>query len=188
MTEGDRVRVRFTKWGGGAHWQYDAVVLGRDDFGTWLGHRSGQPLTRPGQDVRLEYDRVCAIPFGHIGFVGTFNAWTGDQPGPVDRRRRSQSAGCHTYVDITTVPMWAAHEVTMVDLDLDVVRGWTGEIGVEDRGEFAEHQVSLQYPPAVVAHAEHWCDEAVQLLQAGEPPFDGRAQQWQTVLATLPPT
>ena len=44
------------------------------------------------------------------------------------------------YVDITTVPVWLdgpTRAVTAVDLDLDVVRGWTGRVWVDDEDEFA---------------------------------------------------
>ena len=53
------------------------------------------------------------------------------------------------YVDITTVPVWARRRtVTAVDLDLDVVRGWTGRVWVDDEDEFADAPGrATAYPP-----------------------------------------
>ena len=49
---GTRVRCEMTKWGGRPHWEYDAVVLGEDLHGTWLGFPAGTTYTRPGHVVR----------------------------------------------------------------------------------------------------------------------------------------
>jgi hypothetical protein len=49
------------------------------------------------------------------------------------------------YIDITTPPMWLDDDavVTMVDLDLDVLRRWDGRVEVADEDEFAAHRVEL---------------------------------------------
>ena len=88
-----------------------------------------------------------------------------------------------TYVDITTPAVWGASsdatpQVTMDDLDLDVVQRWTGEIEVADEDEFAEHRRTLGYPDELVAHARHWRDEVLRLLESGLGPFDGREARW----------
>jgi hypothetical protein len=64
------------------------------------------------------------------------------------RAFNSAPSALDIYVDITDAPVWpTAHEVTMVDLDLDVVRvRATGAVEVVDEDEFAEHQVSLRLP------------------------------------------
>lgn len=48
---GAPVAMVFSKWGGRPHWRYDAVLLGSDDHGTWLGVPAGTRLTRPGVDL-----------------------------------------------------------------------------------------------------------------------------------------
>ena len=48
----------------------------------------------------------------------------------------------------------AGDQVEMVDLDLDVVRGFDGSAQILDEDEFAEHQVRYGYPPEVTGHAE----------------------------------
>ncbi len=164
--------MRFTKWGGGAHWEHLATYLGEDDAGVWLGHAKGEPMTRPGHHVVLAYDRVAVISRGDLGFVASFNEWI-DSP---------DVARCCMYVDITSAPVWGESagtpEVTMVDLDLDVVQAWTGEVSVSDEDEFASRQDELDYPDEVVKHARHWRDEVQRMVEAGLPPFDGRETRW----------
>ena len=177
---GDRVHVRFTKWGGIGQWEMEALVLGRDDAGVWLGLPKGAPMRRPGREVRLPYDRVMMMPEGESGFVASFHEWI-DSP---------DVAEFCMYVDITTPPRWTTrndgvNEVTMVDLDLDVVQAWTGEVSVQDEDDFAERQISLGYPPEVIAHAERWRDRVVRMHEEGAAPFDGREGGWLDVLATM---
>ncbi len=167
VTPGDDVRVVFTKWGGGPHWEMDAVVLGTDDCGTWLGGRPGRSMAKPGRAVTIPYATVM-VAHDRAGFVASFNA-RGDGP---------EASRCSTYVDIVTAPVWRDATVTMVDLDLDVVRRWNGEVEVDDEDEFAEHQVSLGYPAEVVAHAVHWCAAVRRAVEGQAPPFDGRADDW----------
>jgi uncharacterized protein len=176
---GDRVRMRFTKWGGGAHWEHLATYLGEDDAGVWLGHAKGEPMTRTGHHVVLAYDRVAVISRGDLGFVASFNEWI-DSP---------DVARCCMYVDITSAPVWGEAagmpEVTMVDLDLDVVQAWTGEVSVSDEDEFASRQDELDYPDEVVKHARHWRDEVQRMVEAALPPFDGRETRWLDELREL---
>ncbi|MFC7720007.1 DUF402 domain-containing protein [Nonomuraea recticatena] len=77
------------------------------------------------------------------------------------------------YVDVTTVPEWRDGAVTMVDLDLDVVRTKEGRVFVDDEDEFAEHQVLLGYPPEVIAQAEAATRGLVKAVTDRVPPFDG---------------
>ncbi len=82
------------------------------------------------------------------------------------------------YVDITTPPLWDGTVLRAVDLDLDVVRGNTGRVWVDDEDEFAEHRVRYRYPDDVVAAAMASCD-LVQAAVAGQrAPFDGVASGW----------
>ena len=48
LRPGDAVGVRYTKWGGGAHWEFPVTFLGDDDLGTWCGAPAGTWLERPG--------------------------------------------------------------------------------------------------------------------------------------------
>lgn len=166
------MRVVFTKWGGGEHWQSEGRVLGRDECGVWVGASKGRHLTRPGHDVVIPYDTVMLVP-ADSGFVACFN----------ERLAGDGAAWCSTYVDITTVPRWRDGLVTMVDLDLDVVQLWSGVVEVHDQDEFAEHQVSLGYPAEVAAQAEQSCTVERRALEAGDAPYDGRADLWLSLIS-----
>ena len=93
------------------------------------------------------------------------------------------------YVDMTTEPEWRRREaddddggpeweVTMVDLDLDVVLTREGHLFVDDEDEFAEHQVELGYPAEVVELAERWRDVVLGALAAGDEPFATVGHEW----------
>ena len=52
-----------------------------------------------------------------------------------------------TYVDVATPAVWHGEDlVRAVDLDLDVIRGTTGRIWVDDEDEFADHRVRWATP------------------------------------------
>ena len=55
---------------------------------------------------------------------------------------------------MATPAVWHGEDlVRAVDLDLDVIRGTTGRVWVDDEDEFAEHRVSLGYPDEVIEQA-----------------------------------
>jgi hypothetical protein len=167
---GQRVHVRYTKWGDRAHWAYDTVLLGADDHGIWTGGPAGTHLSRPG--VSFHAQTTFVMCFSHSsGYAATFWADFG------------VSSAAAVYVDITTVPVWSALgpdavEVTMVDLDLDVIRLFDSTLLVDDEDEFAEHQVSFGYPSEVVAAAEAGCRAVRGAVEREEEPFGRVGQQW----------
>jgi protein associated with RNAse G/E len=118
-------------------------------------------MARPGASILTDQAIVVLVPPDQ-GYVASFYA-----PGG--------TAHCSVYVDITTVPVWEAGAVTAVDLDLDVVRGWTGRVWVDDEDEFAAHRKRFGYPSDVVRLAATTCDEVLEAVTAGEPPYDGVA-------------
>ena len=161
MQPGDHVRKVVTKWGGRPHWEHDTTVVGTDEHGTWLGARAGTLVSRPGVSFAASSAFVSVVP-PDGAFVATFYAPHDKGPGdPVE-----------LYVDITTVPTWADGVVTMIDLDLDVVRGRSGRVWIDDEDEFAAHRVALGYPADVVALATSSCDAVHAAVSAGEGPFD----------------
>lgn len=168
MDPGDAVEVRFTKWGGLPHWEATATLLGTDAHGRWLGAPAGTVFERPGVRVVLDQDAVMLVP-DDDGFVASFYA-----PGG--------SSWCQTYVDITTVPVVGpggpGGPVCAVDLDLDVVRTWDGEVLVDDEDEFELHRDLLGYPDHLVAHARASCEAVLAAVTAGLPPYDGTATSW----------
>ncbi|MFC4942205.1 DUF402 domain-containing protein [Pseudonocardia sp. GCM10023141] len=163
------VRVVFGKWGGGAHWEYDAVHLGDDQHGRWLGAVAGTVLSRPGSVFTTDYDHVVLVP--DTGFVASFNA-------DVD------AAPARIYVDIATPPVWDGQVVRCIDLDLDVIRDRADRVWVDDEDEFAEHQVALGYPDAVVEQALRSCAAVLEGVRSRSAPFDDvTAARWLGELA-----
>ena len=165
------MRVVFRKWGDRPHWEYDAFHLGEDEHGTWVGAVPGTRLSRPGAVFTAPGPFVSLVPPDRP-FVARFYdpVWA--------------ETGVDVYVDITTVPEWDGEVVSMVDLDLDVVRGRTGRVWVDDEDEFADHRVRFGYPADVVRLAATSCDAVHAAVTTRLPPYDGLVGPgWLTRLA-----
>jgi hypothetical protein len=62
------------------------------------------------------------------------------------------------YVDIVVGATRSESSVTMIDLDLDVVRHRGGAVELLDVDEFEAHQIELGHPADVVEHASSSCE------------------------------
>jgi hypothetical protein len=153
-----QVRVVYQKWGARPHWEFDALRLGDDQHGTWLGVPADTVFTRPGREFRSGEHQVVLLP--RAGWTATFYDHGGRVP-------------CDTYVDVATVPVDEGDRVVTTDLDLDVLRGWTGRVWVDDEDEFALHRVRYGYPDPVVRQALETCRALQAALQLRDTPFDG---------------
>ena len=91
------------------------------------------------------------------------------------------------YVDVTTPAVWDGSQVTMVDLDLDVVLSRDGELLLDDEDEFDEHRVTLGYPADVVALARRTADELMAAAVTGDEPFGPAGGRWLARLAASTP-
>ena len=165
---GTYVHVDYRKWGGAVHWQEPAVWLGRDRFGTWLYSSAASPSWRPQATFLRAVDAVWLVP--DAPWVATFS---------------SEGAPVRVYVDVTTAPQWSSTDdglrIEVVDLDLDVVRPADGEPFVDDEDEFAEHRVSLGYPPEVVDLARRTADDLLAQVTGRVTPFDDTTpERWRT--------
>ena len=168
----DTVPVRFEKWGRRPHWEYDAVRLGSDAHGTWLGLPTGTPISRPGANLVTGQRQVVLVP-REAAFVATFFDRAADSPFAV-------------YVDISTRPVDDGETVSAVDLDLDVIRGWTGRVWVDDEDEFAAHQNLYAYPDDIVELALRSCAQVRAAVEARRAPYDAdTAHGW---ISRLDPT
>jgi hypothetical protein len=145
-----------SKWGDRPHWEFDAVLLGSDEHGDWLGVPQGTRHSRPGMTFDSEVDTVTLAP-REGWWCATFHA-----PG----------IWCDRYVDMCTQPTWDGAVLRAVDLDLDVIRGSDGRVWVDDEDEFAEHRVAFGYPPEVVAAAEASRDTVLDAVRRRRVPFD----------------
>ena len=158
-----------TKWGGRPHWEYDAVYLGSDQHGDWLGCPRGTHYRRPGLDFVAQFAGVMLVPAGGAAYLAAFN---------------DEHAQAAVYVDMTTPPAWDGAVLRSVDLDLDVVRRQDGTVYLDDEDEFAEHQVAYGYPAEVVAMAEQSAASVLAAVQQGAAPYDGTADAWMDALLT----
>lgn len=153
--------VAMGKWGERPHWRFDAVYLGGDQHGDWLGLPAGTVFTRPGSEYVAPVDQVSLVPrtatSSLAGWMATFHA----RGGPVA-----------IYADVTTPPRWDNVTVRATDLDLDVVRLPDGAVSVWDEDEFDAHSAAWGYPADVVAAARRTCTELHEAVLAAVPPFD----------------
>ena len=173
MHPGTPVEVVMTKWRDRPHWEFPAYFLGADAHGDWLGIPAGTHMSRPGADYVAPVDQVGLVPAGDAserGWLATFHARGGQ---------------VEVYVDITTPPRWDGVVLRAVDLDLDVVRGTTGRVWVDDEDEFAEHRIAFEYPTTLVVHATHTCDHVHAQVLHRAAPYDGSATAWLDAVAAL---
>jgi hypothetical protein len=93
------------------------------------------------------------------------------------------------YCDITTPPAWRGDaEVTMVDLDLDVVRRRPRDtVELLDEDEFVEHAARYAYPADVVAAAQGASRELLAAVASRTGPFGGAHHSWLALVADEPP-
>lgn len=163
VRDGDPIDVRFTKWGGGRHWEFLLRCLGVDEHGVWGAGEVGTTLWRPGAGFVSDLAWVTLFPHER--------AWAASFYGP-------QHPQIHTYVDMTTVPAWSGSTVTMTDLDLDVVLMRDGSLGLDDEDEFEMHRVELGYPRDLVDLARRTADEVLAAIRDGTEPFGSVGPSW----------
>jgi hypothetical protein len=173
---GDPVRIEMEKWGDRPHWQFDAVWLGSDEHGEWIGIPTGTPMSRPGMALVSRNHQVGLVPGPDLPeeerwWIGTFHG-----------APRSQVM---VYVDIATPPRWDGGVLRTVDLDLDVIELVDGRVYIDDEDEFAEHQVQLGYPDHVIAAALRSCERVHATIAARLAPYDGSHEPWLAMLREL---
>ncbi|MFI7706916.1 DUF402 domain-containing protein [Nonomuraea sp. NPDC049480] len=157
------VRIVYRKYGGALHWNHPGRVLGEDEHGVWTGVPGGT-VARRGDEPPVTWETAAIMLFPRDAW------WTASFNTPP---RRSE-----VYVDVTTVPVWSEGEVTMLDLDLDVIRMRDGRLILDDVDEFAEHQVKLGYPPELIAQAEETARWLLDAVGERKGPFGGAHLEW----------
>ncbi|GII55122.1 hypothetical protein Pth03_35110 [Planotetraspora thailandica] len=161
--DAEAVRVVYRKYGGALHWHHPGRLLGEDEHGVWVG-------APPGTESRKGEGPAVPAEHGYVVLFPRDSWWTAVFYGDPHKMA--------VYCDVSTVPQWSGGEVTMVDLDLDVILFRDGRIHLDDEDEFAEHQVLYGYPADVIGQAERsaaWLMDAVG-LRAG--PFGGAHAAW----------
>jgi hypothetical protein len=159
LAPGQRVEVRFTKWGGGRHWEFAATHLGTDRHGHWVAGAIGTVCTKPGSLFASEFAWVTLLPYDQPWVASFYDA----PQHPV-----------RTYVDITTVPEWSGPTVGWSTSTSTWSSAGTGSLFVDDEDEFAAHRVSLGYPQEIVDLARRSRDEVFAAIRDGTGPFGSR--------------
>jgi uncharacterized protein len=162
---GRDVRVVFTKFDGSLHWHQTMQYLGEDEHGTWLGGAAGSTAQR-GSEPPV----VFPEPFAQLVPPGQW--WTAVFNGA--------PAKTEIYCDIASPAEWKhPGEVTLIDLDLDVVRLRADRrVLIVDEDEFAEHQVRYGYPAEVIEAAEQAAAWLRQVISANAEPFGSAYLGW----------
>ena len=159
------VQVNYRKFDGSLHWNMRMHRLGEDEHGVWLGVPANSVM-------RKGHGPTVPQPEAHVLLFPREAWWTAAFNGAP---RRTE-----LYCDITTPPRWPSPaEVTMVDLDLDVLRKRGAPLPLlVDEDEFAEHQVRYGYPAEVVSAARDAADWLMDAVGRGAGPFGGAHGRW----------
>jgi uncharacterized protein len=151
--------VERRKWPQAPHYGHAGWVLGEDEHGLWLELRVGSPVYR-GEEVLFHGTS------GGLMVVPPDDGWLAWFPAFGD---------VELYVDVVSGTTRTESSVTMVDLDLDVIRRRDGSVELLDEEEFALHRVELEYPAQLIQHAERMADHVLGAVRANVEPFAGAA-------------
>jgi protein associated with RNAse G/E len=169
---GEPTRVMYTKYDGSLHWHQTMALLGEDEHGVWLGAPAGM-VAQKGTDgplITIEFPHVILFPRDGW-WTAAFNGTTSGDSGRPEME---------LYCDITSPPRWPEPGlVTMIDLDLDVVRTRAdGRTVLLDEDEFAEHQVRYAYPPEVISSSEESARWLLKAVEEHTEPFGSAWREW----------
>lgn len=131
------------------------TVLAFDSFGTWLGAAAGLTARRG-----IEPPTTITHPFVKLIGEGAWSAPLWNAAGNIA-----------VYVDIVRPATWSDGQVTMVDLDLDVVQRRDGSVYLDDEDEFIEHQRTLAYPAHLVEGARAAAARVMLDVERGAEPY-----------------
>jgi hypothetical protein len=168
----DLIRLTFRKYDGSLHWHSVLRRLGEDEHGLWLGWGRNHRMARGAEPPITLDEAFVQLIRREDWWCGSFNA---------------APRNTEVYCDITTVAAWTApDEISLIDLDLDVLRFRDGTPPlIDDEDEFLEHQVRYSYPPEVIASARTTADKLLAAVQADEEPFKSGYQRWLAMVADV---
>ena len=158
------MEVVFRKFDGRLHRRSISRRLGEDEHGIWLGNPVGSVVHTPkGPWPPSVRSSVRLIPR-----QGWWSALFFANSDTVD-----------VYCDVCTTPSWSDPDtVTLLDLDLDVMRTVDGRTEVHDEDEFAEHQLRYGYPEDVIRNALAARDWLASAIDADTEPFASGFRPW----------
>lgn len=161
------------KWGGLPHWRFPTTLLGRDGHGTWLALPAGTPYTGPRGEGSIEHGMVTLVPEG-AWWVASFH--------------EPSSPETAVYVDVAMPATWPSpSHVTMVDLDLDVIKRADGTVLLDDEDEFDEHRVRYGYGDEVVETARATARWLMDAVAGGVEPFGTASARWVEMVPGVEP-
>ena len=173
MSTSDVVTVDFRKYPDTPHWRFDMYRLGADEFGTWLWAPAGSQAQRGSEPSKKFKSMNVKVIVEGAWWTAIWN------DAPRDRHEEE------LYVDIATPPEWTESSVRLIDLDLDVSRRFDGTVEVLDEDEFAEHQVTLDYPERLVDQARTTTARLFLDVRNRVEPFGEVAEHWLAMAAKL---
>jgi uncharacterized protein len=159
------LRVNYRKWPDTPHWQFTVYPLGSDVHGDWFCLPDGSAIQRGLEPPQISRTSIMLLREG-AWWVAFWNT---------DKTKAHE-----LYVDVIKPVIWNSYEVMMIDLDLDVVRAWDGQIEILDRDEFELHQRTLQYPGELVETAEMTTELLAKAIRTREEPFGDVGNAWRT--------
>jgi protein associated with RNAse G/E len=160
---GGLVHIDFRKWPDRKHWQFAMHRLGEDEHGTWLWSPPGI-VARRGDEAPRVFSAL------NVKLITRDKWWTAIW--------NDRSPKVELYVDIATPARWEDDRVTMIDLDLDIVRRRNGLVEVLDEDEFAEHRALYGYPPDIVDRARTATASVFLDVESHREPFGSVANSW----------
>lgn len=163
MDAGTPYTLQFLKRPETLHWRLDTAFVGRDEHGAWLASPVGTVAQKGDAEPKSVRNRGVHLVPDAAWWVFSFHP-TSDK-------------ATH-FLDISTPATFEEDRVTMIDLDLDVVRFSDGRVILEDEDEFAEHQVALDYPVAWVEAASAAAEWGLDAIARDIEPFSLVAQRW----------
>ncbi|MDJ0953137.1 MAG: DUF402 domain-containing protein [Acidimicrobiia bacterium] len=165
----DLVHIDFRKWDGSRHWQFAMHRLGEDEHGLWL-------WSPPGSNMQRGHEPVRKSRSINVKLIPDNKWWTAIW---------SWQREVDLYVDIITPPSWNGSTVTMVDVDLDIMRAADGRVAIEDEDEFEQHQVEMDYPQRLIDTARATTARIALAVESRHEPFGAVGESWMAKAVSL---
>jgi uncharacterized protein len=162
LAVGTAVSLERRKWLDRPHYRHRGTVIGEDQHGVWIAVHP-QPFYR-GDEFAFEATAWAAQLVPHEG-----GWWAAFLP---------SGGAFDLYVDIGTAPEWDATHVSMIDLDLDVVRFSGRSVEIVDQDEFAANARDYAYPSDIVSATQESAARILRAVQQAEAPFDATGRRW----------
>ncbi len=165
----DTVHIDFRKWDGRRHWQFAMRRLGEDEHGLWL-------WSPPGSDMQRGHEPMRKSEAVNLKLIPDSKWWTAIW---------TWQHEIGLYIDIITPPTWNGSTVTMVDIDLDVMRREDGRVEIADEDEFEQHQIDMDYPPRLIDTARATAARLALAAEARHEPFGVVGDAWMAQAVNL---